>query len=244
MDRPTTMEARPPQGRPTRPFRLLGGLRAALVPLIFITLLPMSTGCQIIIGTVMMLKGRDLEDCEFKQRTGETLKGKDKRVVILSNSPESARSQYGALDIDVIAGLSRRLKLQDINVVDTQKVATWIDDHGSDVDDVQVADLAKEFKANYVILIRFTQVSFTEPNSPQLLRGSASALISTVKFTKENGVQTPHTIYTGTMDAKFPSHQALPLEQRDLSVFRRQFIDQVADELTRKFWDYRPGDEF
>ncbi len=87
-----------------------------------------------------------------------------------------------SLDLDVIAVVSRRLKANKVTVVDPHKVATWIDDHGGITNSTDLDPIGLEFAADYIILFKFTDFGYSEPNSPGMYRGHAAVKIVVVEM--------------------------------------------------------------
>src|SRR4029077_3194547 len=82
------------------------GARALLVALLICNL----SGCQIVIGVLQMAQGFPKTTCDFTQMThGRKLTEKNKRVIVLSSSVDSARVEVPSLDIEIIEQVSRRL---------------------------------------------------------------------------------------------------------------------------------------
>jgi hypothetical protein len=132
------------------------------------------SGCQIVIGVLQILNGFPKTTCEFTAWTKKRLSEKGKRVIVVCSSPSAAQTEEPALDLDVIAVVSRRLKADNVTVVDPHKVTTWIDDNGGITESTDLAPIGVEFAADYIILFRFTDFGYLEPNSPGMFRGHAS----------------------------------------------------------------------
>jgi hypothetical protein len=207
-------------------------------------LLLSQSGCQIIIGTMLMLGGRSTQDCDFKAKTGEKLAGKEKKVVVLCAVPDSAREEYGGLDVDIITDISRGLQESGVKVADSQKVASWMDKNGVGMSDVQLVEVAREFKSNYIILVHFDQFSFRETNSPNMFRGRARGNVSVTRIEKSNGTEYPRRIYNTVFGSTYPSNQPIPDTDRHAATFRLEFVQRVGTEVGRLFHDYLPEDAF
>lgn len=217
--------------------------RTALVVAALALLVPVS-GCQIVIGTLLMLRGRDMTECDFRKQTGEKLGGKDVKVVILCAVPDSAREEYGGLDLDIITHVSRSLESSGVRVADSQRVATWMDTHGVDLASVPLLEVAAEFKANRVMLIHFDQFSFREDNSPGMFRGRARGNISVTRVDDEKGTKTTRRMYTTVITSNYPTNQPISATDREASTFRLEYVQRVGAEIGRLFYDYFPEDAF
>ena len=217
--------------------------RAALVA-IALALMASFSGCQIVIGTLLALRGRDMTECDYHKQTGEKLSGKDRKVVILCSVPDSAREEHGGLDLDVISQVSRSLESSGVRVADSQRVATWMDTHGVSLESVPILEVAAEFKANRVMLIHFEQFSFREQNSPGMFRGRARGNISVTRIDDDKGTKTTRRMYTTVMTSNYPTNQPIPATEREASTFRLEYIQRVSAEIGRLFTDYFPEDAF
>lgn len=218
--------------------------RRVFLPLVLALLAPL-TGCQIVIGTLLMLQGRPTTECDYRVKTGDKLAGKDKKIVILCSVPDSARQEYGGLDLDIITEVSRSLEQTGVRVVDSQRVATWMDTHGINLHNVPMLQVAEEFKANHVMLIHFSQFTFRENNSPNMFRGRAHANISVTRIEDEKGeTKFPKKVYTTVITSTYPSNQPLPANDREASTFRLEYVKRVGGEIGRLFHDYLPEDTF
>lgn len=217
--------------------------RAACVALALALLVPVS-GCQIVIGTLLMLRGRDMTECEYRKQAQEKLSGKDKKVVILCSVPDSAREEYGGLDIDIITHVSRSLESTGVRVADSQRVATWMDSYGVSLTNVPLVEVAEKFKANRVMLIHFEQFSFREENSPGMFRGRARGNISVTRIDDEKGVKTTRRVFTTVITSNYPTNQPISATEREASTFRLEYVQRVGAEIGRLFHDYFPEDAF
>jgi len=225
-------------------YRIRRGQHIVITALSLLVLVSQS-GCQVLISTLYALRGQDKVDCEFKNQTnGDSLKGKDKKVIVLCTVPDGARAEYGGLNYDIITNVTRELEACDIRVAHSQKVATWLDDHASDLSELQMAEVSKKFKANYVILINLTQFSFREPSSPNLYRGRAHGFISTFKTTETKGKSQTQRVFHTVYDAIYPGQQPIPADQEAEKSFQLRYVQQVSKEISLRFHDHRPEDMF
>lgn len=206
-----------------------------------------SSGCQIVIGVLMMLGGPPTIEADFKQYTKKSLADKGKKVVVLSTSNARSQSQHPSLDVDIIAEVSRRLKTQKIEVVDSHKVANWIDDHGGITDATDLAAIGPEFGADYIILFKFDDFALLEENTTNLYRGRAKGKVLVVEVTKGEGEKakaTARTIYNKPFDSKYPLHQPVSADTENPEVFKQGYLARLSEELAKLFYDHRPGEEF
>lgn len=219
-----------------------------------------ASGCQIIIGVLMMLRGRPLIEADFKQQTGKNMMDEGKRVIVLCTSPDKAKAEYSGIDIDLSTEITRRLKHEKIKIVDEHAVATWMDDQGGQIDDESIARAIRKFKADYVILIELEEFSYHEENSRELFRGRSrgTAHVIVLKPTKKSTQDAekeakekkksdgpiPKRIYSRDFSSTYPVHQPVQSDSVSELAFRKQYVDRMADELARLFYDHRPGEDF
>ncbi|MGE5194908.1 MAG: hypothetical protein ACM3U2_20645 [Deltaproteobacteria bacterium] len=205
------------------------------------------SGCQIIIGSLLTLQGRPKTTCEFTNMThGKSLAEKGKKVIVLSTSSASAQSEEPSLDLDIIDAVSRRLKIENVDVVDPHQVGTWIDDNGGIKENTNLEPIGVKFKADYIILFTFTDFGYAEENSPGLYRGRASYKVVVVEMKDSKsapGGKRAKVIYNRHFDSKYPNRPVAADEAGTLEVFKTKYLARLSQDLTRLFVDYRPEDE-
>lgn len=141
------------------------------------------SGCGPMVMLGKMLQGDPLVDDEFKKWYGKSLAKSDLQVVILCSTPESIKSEYASLDIDLLSEISRKLATHDISIVKPHKVATWIDDHGTD--DLDLKELGNDLDADIIIQVKLDQFEFREENSPNLFRGRTNGVVTAFEMKRE-----------------------------------------------------------
>lgn len=149
-------------------------------------------GCAPMVMLGKMLQGDPLVTEDFKTwNGGKSLAKSGKKVAILCTTPESIKTEYAALDVDLLSEVSRKLAKHEISVVKPYKVATWIDDHG--IENLDLKQLGTDIDADYVIQIKLDEFDYREENSPNLFRGRANGLVavySLVRATPSKGKDT------------------------------------------------------
>ena len=205
------------------------------------------SGCQIVIGVLQIAQGFPKTTCDFTKFThGRKLTEKNKRVVVLSSSIDSARVEVPSLDIDIISEVSRQFKIANIKVVDEHKVATWIDDKGSITTATDLQPIGEHFKADFVVLFTFEDFGYREENSPDLYRGHASGKVVVAEMVDDGikpGKKRAKVIYNKPFNSKYPLNRPVSTDQEGPDLFKQKFMMQLSQTLTRLFVDYRPEDE-
>lgn len=207
------------------------------------TLIATSSGCQIVIGVLMMLQGFPKETADFKKFTGKSLAEKGKKTIVLATCPDAARSENPSLDVDLIAQLSRRLKAHDVNIIDAHKVATWIDDNGGIDEDTELGTIGGHFGADYIVLVNLEDFTIYEENSRELYRGRSRGNVIVVEMQSGEGKKKfAKKIFSKPFSSFYPSHQPVSADSERREVFMMRYMDRVSRELAQMFHDYRLED--
>jgi hypothetical protein len=202
------------------------------------------TGCQIVTGVMLIFEGRPEVKSDFERQTRKSLTEKDRQVLVLCSTSDEVAREFSAVDLDLNAAISRRLKNQKIKLVDPHTAAKWIEGHSGEVDDL--VEIATELKADYIVQIRLDEFSYRDPHSPAMFQGKAQAKIQVFEFTPLAGDsqrRTAKRIYYTPFSLKYPSNQPVPAERESASVFRKRFTDEVSDGISKLFYDHRPDED-
>lgn len=220
--------------------------RRCMLLALVLTLAGFSSGCQIIIGTLLSLGGRPLIDADFKVFTGKSLAEKGKKVVVICTAPENAKD-VSSLDLDIIADVSSKFRQHDINVVEPHKIQSWIDDNAGGVEESDLIEIGRKFDANYIVHIKLDQFAYKEENSPNLFRGRTKAKLMVVQIDDipgAKGRKRGRKIYDKGFSSVYPEHQPKSGEEISGHVFRKQYLERVSGEIAQFFYDHRPGEGF
>jgi hypothetical protein len=96
-----------------------------------------------------------------------------KKVVVLCHATSGTMGEYPALERDLAREVTSifKKKVKKINMVDTDKVATWVEAHPKWTDP---ADIAIDFDADYVIFLEVEQFQLQAPGDLNVLHGEAT----------------------------------------------------------------------
>lgn len=235
------MDRQPPSKSRRFPATVPGRKRLATIVCAAALLIP-NSGCQIIIGVMMLLQGFPQETADFKKMTGKSLAEKGKKTIVLATCPDSARSESPSLDVDLISQLSRRLKAHEVNIIDAHKVATWIDDNGGIEEDTELSAIGRKFGADYIVLVNLENFSIYEENSRQLYRGRSNGLVIVVEMQGEGKQKIAKKIYSKPFSTNYPAHQPISADTERREVFLMRYMDRLAQQLAQHFHDYRLED--
>ena len=205
------------------------------------------SGCQIIIGTLLTLQGRPMATCEFTAMTKKKLAEKGKKVVVLATSTAEALSEEPSLDLDIIDSVSRRLQLDNVNVVDPYKVGAFIDENGGIKESTPLAPIGVKFKADYIVLFKFNKFGYGAPNTPGMFQGHASYKVVVVEMVKDKDAtdgKRAKVIYNRAFESTFPKNRLVAADEAGTpELFKSKYMARISEDLTRLFVDYRPEDE-
>lgn len=207
-------------------------------------------GCQIVIGVLALFQGFPKQDCDFKKQTKKDFAAKGQKVLIVSTSSAPALSEHPSLDMDIVAELTRRLRAQEIKIIDSGKIAKYIDDNGGVSEETDLGALGAKFGADLILLVKFDEFRFREPNSPQLYQGKARGTMVVIEIQKKGEEKDKDKlkplakkIYYRPFDSKFPLHSAIPAESERPALFKQRYLARLSDELARHYYDHRPGED-
>lgn len=199
-------------------------------------------GCSLGVMFGKMLNGEPKVPAEFRKMTKDDLTKGDHTVLVVCAAPESIDSEISTLSYDVIDGVTRRMKLHGIEVINPDEVASWLDVNGGA--DLDPTELAAEFNPDYIIFIEIQSFSFREPNSPKLLRGQASGIVRVVEVSEIDGHKRANSVFVTEFSSTYPKHQPVSEQGRSSLIFQKEYMDRFCDHLAEKFYDHRPGTDF
>lgn len=214
------------------------GPRLLAVLLICISL----AGCSLGVMAGKMLFGDPEIDCAFKQATETDLTEGDKRVIVIAETPISMQGDATGMSHDIVENVSRQLRRAGVDLVDSNKVRTWMDDNGGRIDDPR--DLAADFDVDVIIHIDLQRVTFREPNSPQLFRGQAAGEISAYEVQEEANGRRAMQVFANGFASTYPSHNPVPQSQVDSPrIFGKRFMERVSKQIAYLFYDHAYSEE-
>ena len=196
-------------------------------------------GCSLGVMFGKMLIGEPKIPAEFRARTHVDLTKGKHSVLVVCTAPDSVDSENSTLAYDLIDGVTRRMKLHGVDVINPDRVASWIDEHGGIGTDP--SELAKDFDSDYIVFIEVQSFSFREPSSPKLLRGQSSGFIRVFEINEVGEQKIPNTVFATEFASTYPKHQPVSEQGRSSLIFQKEYMDRFCDQLAEKFYDHRPG---
>lgn len=199
------------------------------------------SGCSLGVMAGRMLFGDPKAPSAFRAATHVDLVKEGSVVLIICTTPEALRAEWSSLNIDLLDGVTRRLKSQGIKVVNPDDVATWIDDNGGSFDDPTM--LAQEFEADYIVHLDLDRFSFREENSKSLYRGRTHGNITAYRVEKVNGQPTARHAFEREFDSEYPGTYPVSADQTPEKVFQKRYMDRVCNQVSYLFYDHRLSEE-
>jgi len=207
-----------------------------LLPLVILL-----SGCSMFVMAGKMLKGDPKQPGQFHQLTCTDLAKGKQRVVVVCSVPAAVEEDLSSLNVDLIEGVTRQMRLHGIDVVKPDEVARWIDDHGGVVSDPDA--IAKAFDVDYIAWVDLQAFTIREENSANLLRGQAQGYIHAYKVEKVDNKRYALSAYTTEFTSAYPPLQPISDIGRSPVLFQKEFIDRVSRQLAELFYDHPLGSD-
>jgi len=209
--------------------RLLLRYRWLLAALALSAAVAPATGCKSVLTTVMYLvKGTNIP-AEFKELRGKRVAVVCQPLVALQYRNSTAAKDLGRQ----IASLLKQ-KVPKIEVIDQRKVDEWIDVH--DWDDCR--EIGDALEADMVVSVEMEGFSIYQGQT--LYRGKANVTLKVVDCANGGEVVferfPPQVVY--------PPNRDVPVQERQESQFRREFIGILADQIARYFYAHDAYQDF
>jgi len=176
----------------------------------------------------------------FEQRTRVNLVKDGKKIVVVCSTPEAIKVDLPSLNVDLLEGLTRRLKRHGIAVVKPDDVATWMDDNGGDWG--SPTELAQQFDADYIVYIDLHQFDFQEENSPTLFRGRAMGNVFGYRVQTVGQRKEAIEVFTQEFTSVYPAMHPIETDRIMAKTFRKQFLDRVSGQLAQLFYSHRTSE--
>jgi hypothetical protein len=213
--------------------RKLGAIAGGL------SLIPIAGCSKLLLGGGKILFGDPKITSEFTKLTLEDLTKGTKTVLVVCTTPESVDAECSTLKLDIIDGVTRRMKLNYVKIINPDRVADWLENNGGVSLDLQ--QLAKDFDTDYIAWIEVQTFGLREPNSPKYLRGSTTGFIRVARIDELDGKRRAIMAYTREFALTYPQHQPLSENGRSAIVFHKEYVSQLCDLLGERFYNHRPG---
>ena len=200
------------------------------------------TGCSLVIMANKMLFGDPVVASAFRRATGADLVKSGEKVLVVCSVPHAVKSRFEGAGYDIVQKVTRQLARQDIDVVDSNEVAEWMDNNGGMWDGPE--ELARAFETDYIVHIDLRQFSYEEPNSPNMYRARFAGTVYGFRVEGESDAKRAWEVFSYGYSMTHPATRPFSREEIPTpEVFLRTCVDRASIELAQLFYDHRLSDE-
>ena len=192
-------------------------------------------GCRFFVAVGKMVLGDPQNTSSFEHVTGIRLNDSDHRLLILCTAPHNVQVEFPGVQLELLDRISRNLERRDIQVVSSDDVASWYDDHGEWGD---YSELAAHFDSRYVMHLNLRTFSYLEPQSTNLYRGRSEGTISVYEIDSASSIPV-QKVFERDLRVKFPEIHPVPRESRSDDMFVENLLNRVALQTSQLLHDHR-----
>jgi hypothetical protein len=179
----------------------------------------------------------------FEQRTGVSLCDGEQQVVLVCTAPGSASEGFESFATELQDEVHLLLKMHGVNVLKSPEPDAMSAAPGPDRDWEAVAHAHPG--ANYILHVDVERFSGIEDASPGLLRGRASGMLYAYEVHRSStnaGRPRVLKVYFQEFHSEYPTSHPVPADQVSIRVFGRRFVEHLAQQVGRTFYDVPTAD--
>ena len=209
--------------------------------LLSVLLATSACGCSLFVMAGKAIFGDPMQTAAFTAASGVDLTKGMHRVLILASAPDSVQSEFPAVEHDLLEQVTRRMKVNGAQVVNSNEVATWLDDNGGYWEDVN--ELAEDFDTDYIIHIDVRRFEFDNARSNEFLQGIASGSVMGYELrTTDRGNRHAHRIFNRNFEFKFPEEHPKLADRTTRDEFHREFLKRISTRVSLLLYNHRASD--
>ncbi len=162
---------------------------------------------------------------------------KGKRVAVICRPVASLQYQSSSVSRELSMAVAYKLEqnVKHIKLIDQDDVDKWEDENNWD----NYLQIGKALKADMVVGIDLDQFSLLQGQT--LYQGKASIEISVYDLSKA----TKRPAYQKSLPQRmYPPNAPVPAAEKPLAEFQREFIQALADQISRHFYDHDATQDF
>jgi hypothetical protein len=224
------------QSRLTSRSRRTANLGLAMALLAIFT----QSGCSLFVMAGKALFGDPEVTAPFSRAANVDLRTGQHRVLIVASTPEAIKSEFPTTNTDLLERVTRHLKTARVNVVNPNKVATWLDDNGGYWEDPD--ELAKAFDVDYIIHIDVAQFRLQDTNSPDLYQGFVSGNVYGYEVRTGEKGKTAHRVFNRAIEKEFPEGHPQLSDRMSRQSFQQEFLDRTGLQMAQLLYNFRTSD--
>lgn len=190
-----------------------------------------STGCIGMMAQIGWVTGGDLKPPEF-----DGLAGKKVAVVVITKGGTYGPGTEATLIATRVERLLQR-ELDDVTIIDQDKIADWIDQNNwNEVDYVEVG---KGLQAEMVVGVDIDEYSLTD--GPTLFKGRTSYTVKVFDMSKQGN----KVVFTQTPPMyEFPKQGGRYRDTTSRAKFERNYVKMLSQHIARHFYAYPMTSDF
>ncbi len=194
------------------------------------TLVP-STGClHLLLATGFYIwDGGHMVPAECEALDGQ-------RVVVVCRPPASSEYSHAGASRQLSRLVSNLLRenVPKIEMVDPREVDKWLDE--SDWGDF--LELGRAVKADRLVVIDLAHFDLYKGKT--LYQGSAEVNLTVYDMTERDEIAWEHSLG----DVLFPQNSAVPVQDKPVKQFQREYVDILATQIAVYFYKHDPNASF
>lgn len=196
------------------------------------------SGCRLMVAAGKMVMGDPMSPSAFEQATGTNLNKSEERLLIIATAPYGVLTEFPSLQLDLVDRITLTLESGGVQVVPSNDVSAWYDDHGTWGD---YTELAEEFDADYVMHLDLRKFSYKVPHSPTMVQGQCEGRVQVYKA-PEDGDGLMGMAFDREVSVTFPESYPVPRGNQSDEIFVDNLIDRVALQVSRMMYRHRVAD--
>lgn len=195
------------------------------------------TGCNYLIFLGYMIGGPPSIAPDYDLQTDKSLTDPGVEVAVVCYAPIEKSWDFPDIDRDLSVAISAMLERHQIVVTKPERVLAWLDEN-PDWDRLEEVGAALE--VTHVIQVDLSDFGLYEPNSHQLYRGQATAIVSVWEMDGDGGGE---KTYSKEVVSKYPLATPRSTSDQSLLDFKKDYLIRLSDEIGRLFYEYYNGDD-
>ena len=191
-----------------------------------IGVLCLTTGCQAMLATFLLLTGANETKAKYK-----FFKGKKVAVVCLAENMTNARYDDVPRDLAKLVGMHLTQNVKKIEIIPTGTVNRWLDRHDNEVEDFQ--ELGKDMGADMVLVVyldSFETSSLSSPGSYQGRAGTSFTVYDVKTGASLASESLPEFVYP-------PNSRSMASDIKE-SEFKKRYLVQLSRAISCFFYSY------
>ena len=198
------------------------------------------SGCSLFVMAGKALFGDPEITAPFSRAANVDLRTGEHRVLIVASTPEAIKSEFPTTNTDLLERVSRHLKSAGVDVVNTNKVATWLDDNGGYWENP--TELARSFDVDYIIHLDIDRFRLQDTNSPDLYQGFVSGTVYGYEVREGEKGKSAFRIFNRPIEKEYPDGHPQLSDRMSRQSFHHEFLDRTGLQMAQMLYNFRTSD--